>query len=228
MQGLFYLNYLFCWFILNTDRATRNLLISAAAMTITALEIKQRTFSKSIRGYDPAEVNAFLSMLANEWEHQVTKIKSLERDVREVNDKLSHYQRIEATLHETLQTARENAEQKMENARRDAKNKVQKAELDAEQIIKEARQQKQHIRQSILTLLERRDEIIRGMSSYLDVAQKSLDNFQQDAQGIYQLPGDDASAEPLPVSRAKQTDSGQAGRSAPGTEDIDDLIEELD
>ncbi|MCC5932995.1 MAG: DivIVA domain-containing protein [Candidatus Cyclonatronum sp.] len=196
-------------------------------MTITALDIKQRNFSKSLRGYDPAEVNAFLNMLANEWEHQVTKIKSLERDVREVNDKLSHYQRIEATLHETLQTARENAEQKMENARRDAKNKLQKAEIEAEQVIKEARMQKQHIRQSILKLLERREEIIRGMSSYLDVAQKSLDSFHKDGQGVYQLPRDEAETEPLPVDRKKDTAAGIA-KSAPGTEDIDDLIEELD
>ncbi|AXI99615.1 cell division initiation protein [Cyclonatronum proteinivorum] len=197
-------------------------------MTITALEIKQRTFTKSLRGYDPAEVNAFLSMLANEWEHQVTKIKSLERDVREVNDKLSHYQRIEATLHETLQTARENAEQKLENARRDAKNKLQKAEIDAEQIIKEARQQKQHIRQSIITLLERREEIIRGMGSYLDIAQKSLDSFQKDGQSIYQLPGSDGASEPLPVSGKKAPSAAESGKTAPGTEDIDDLIEELD
>lgn len=197
-------------------------------MTITALDIKQRNFSKSLRGYDPAEVNAFLNMLANEWEHQVTKIKSLERDVREVNDKLSHYQRIEATLHETLQTARENAEQKMENARRDAKNKIQKAELEAEQVIKEARQQKQHIRQSIIRLLERREEIIRGMSSYLDVAQKSLESFQNDGQAIYQLPGADAAAEALPVEQKKKNSATAPQSSAPGTEDIDDLIEELD
>ncbi|MCH8567186.1 MAG: DivIVA domain-containing protein [Balneolales bacterium] len=203
-------------------------------MNITALEIKQRTFAKSIRGYDVAEVNAFLSMLANEWEHQVVKMKDLERDLKQINDKLQHYQRIEATLHETLQTARDNAEQRLENARRDAKNKIEKAELEAENVLQEARQQRQQIKQSIHKLLERRDEIIRGMSSYLDLAQKSLETFQRDNADIYALPQEDEPpSNPLSSyksGRSRSATSAAAAEAglAPGTEDIDDLLDEID
>ncbi len=201
-------------------------------MSITALEIKQRTFAKAIRGYDVAEVNAFLSMLANEWEHQVSKMKDLERDLKQVNDKLSHYQRIEATLHETLQTARENAEQRLENARRDAKNKLEKAEIEAENIIQESRQERQKIRQSIMKLLERREEIIRGMNSYLDIAQKSLESFQKDNSEMYALPKDEEQEQKQePLRRRKASGSDQIvpeSTGAPGAEDLDDLIDEID
>ncbi len=201
-------------------------------MSITALEIKQRTFAKSIRGYDVAEVNAFLSMLANEWEHQVSKMKDLERDLRQVNDKLSHYQRIEATLHETLQTARENAEQRLENARRDAKNKLEKAEIEAENIIQESRQERQKIRQSIMKLLERREEIIRGMNSYLDLASKSLESFRKDEAEIYALPQDEREEnKPGKIRRKKVAGTDQVlteSSGAPGAEDLDDLIDEID
>ncbi len=202
-------------------------------MGITALEIKQRTFTKSLRGYDVAEVNAFLSMLASEWEHQVIKMKDLERDLKEINDKLGHYQRIEATLHETLQTARENAEQRLENARRDSKNKLQKAELEAENVLAEARQQRQHVRQSILKLLERRDEIIRGISSYLDFARKSIEGFEQDNENIYSLPkGEEDTSGSLGTTRKQKSPKPAAvtpeAFSAPGSEDIDELLDEID
>ena len=194
-------------------------------MSISALEIKQRTFSKTLRGYDPAEVDAFLSMIANEWEHQVVKLKDSERDLREMKDKLAHYQRIEATLHETLQTARDNATQRLENARRDAANKVEKAEMEAEGILKEARQQRLQIKQSISTLLERREEIIRGISSYLEMAEKSLSSFEQDENGVFKLPNDpsDDNVENLPKSPKKKM-----APSAPGADDLDDILDTID
>ncbi len=202
-------------------------------MSLTALEIKQRTFDRSLRGYDVAEVNAFLSMVSNEWEHMVVKMKDLERDIKQLNDKLTHYQRIEATLHETLQTARDNSEQRLENARRDAKNKVEKAELEAENILQEARAQRQQVRQSIIKLLERRDEIIRGIGSYLDLAQKSLDSFTQDNSEIYNLPQGDENGEKKPraakTRTAKNVEQKETeAAKAPGTEDLDDLLDDID
>jgi len=200
-------------------------------MSITALEIKQRTFAKALRGYDVAEVNAFLSMLANEWEHQVIKTKDLERDLKEINNKLGHYQRIEATLHETLQTARDNAEQRLENARRDSKNKLQKAEIEADNIIQESQRQRQHIRQSINKLLERREEIIRGIGSYLSFAQKSLEGFQQDNSDIYSLPKGEETPETLSKIRRNTSQPAAVGSEAfkaPGSDDIDDLLDEID
>ena len=194
-------------------------------MSISALEIKQRTFSKTLRGYDPAEVDAFLSMIANEWEHNVAKLKDAERDLREMKDKLAHYQRIEATLHETLQTARDNATQRLENARRDAANKIEKAELEAEGILKEARQHRQAIKQSISNLLERREEIIRGISSYLEMAEKSLSGFEQDENGIFKLPTDTNEEES--VEEVKPTRK-QPVTSVPGAEDIDDILDSID
>lgn len=196
-------------------------------MSITALEIKQKKFARTIRGYDVAEVNAFLSMLATEWENQVVKAKELERELRQLTDKLQHYERIEATLHETLQTARENAEQRLENARRDAQNKIDKAEMEGEHIVQQARQQRQEVRQSTLKLLERREEIIGGIKSYLDMAQRSVQAFEHDSEGLYNLPKEQEAAKNTAASSAgsasKTRKSGEQG-----DDDLDNLINEID
>lgn len=196
-------------------------------MSITALEIKQKTFARTIRGYDVAEVNAFLSMLSTEWEHQVVKAKELERELKQLTDKLEHYERIEATLHETLQTARENAEQRLENARRDAQNKIDKAEMEGEHILQQARQQRQEIRQSTLKLLERREEIIGGIKSYLDMAQRSVQAFENDTEGLYNLPKEQEPSASA-AKNAGPAPSPKSGSAPQGGNELDDLINEID
>lgn len=196
-------------------------------MSLTALEIKQRTFAKSLRGYDISEVNAFLSMIAHDWEFQVGKIKDLERELKNLNDKIAHYQRIEGTLHETLQTARDNASERLENARKDAANKIQKAEVEAEQIVQEARQEKQEIRKSTLELIERRREMINTIESYLESARKSIENFKADESGTF-APLKEETDKKKNKKKDKPAAKDEETSDAPGMEKLDDLVDDID
>lgn len=209
-------------------------------MKLTALEIKQQEFEKSFRGYDKDEVEAFLNLMSNEWEHLVSKNKDLEKRIDELEGKLEHYERVEEALHETLQTAKESAEQKLTGARKDARNKVEKAEIEAESIIREATQQRQQVRQSIIRLLDRRKEIIGGIRSYLEMAQESLEQFSKDEAKLFDLPDDeeDEFAESLNeraerrISALSKDEGNEVDAESqplpPGTEDMDDLIDEMD
>ncbi len=206
-------------------------------MKLTALEIKQQNFEKSLRGYDKAEVQAFLNLMSNEWEHLVAKNRELEQQIESLEEKLKHYERVEEALHETLQTAKESAEQKLAGARKDARNKIEKAEMEADTIVREANQQRQQIRQSILRLLDRRKEIIGGIRSYLELAQESLDQFSKDEAALFEVPkNEEMKFDSKFKSKIKnRTSSGASEHSdedaqtlPPGTEDVDDLIDELD
>ena len=206
-------------------------------MKLTALEIKQQNFEKSLRGYDTAEVKAFLNLMSNEWEHLVSKNRELEKKIENLEEKLKHYERVESALHETLQTAKESAEQKLAGARKDAKNKIEKAEMEADNIIREASQQRQQIRQSILRLLDRRKEIIGGIRSYLELAQESLDQFSKDEAELFEIP---KSEEALTQEFTRKVGSQRSSANdmsdqqedpqtiPPGAEDVDDLIDEID
>ena len=180
-------------------------------MKLTPIEIKQQQFEKSLRGYDVADVQAFLTLVSNEYEHLLTKNNELEDQIEKLGDRVRHYERVEEALHETLQTTKESVAQKMDNARLDAKNTTDKAQMDAEGIIQEANQQRAHIRQSILRLLDRRDEIISGISSYLDNAKSSIDKFSKDEMSIFTLPLDE---------EVKETIIAEA--------DIEEIVEETD
>lgn len=206
-------------------------------MKLTALEIKQQTFEKSIRGYDPAEVQAFLNLVSNEWEHLTAKIRELETQIDKLNDKLEHYEKVEQALHETLQTAKDSADQKMTGARKESKNIIEKAEMEADAIIQEANQHRQQVRQSILRLLDRRKEIIGGIRSYLELAQESLEQFAKDEATQFQLPKEEELDKKIenrlknPSSEAENTENKSKKEDTPlppGAEDMDDILDEIE
>jgi|GEM_PF-221736 len=157
-------------------------------MKLTALEIKQQTFDKAIRGYDMGEVQAFLNLVSNEWEHLVARNRDLEQKLDKMQDKLSHYERVESTLHETLQTAKESAEHKLEGAKSESRNIIERAEMEADSILRDAARERREIRQSILSLLDQREQVISGIRSYLDIARNSLDNFIEDEARLFTRP----------------------------------------
>jgi cell division initiation protein len=214
--------------------------MSSKPMKLTALEIKQQQFEKSLRGYDVAEVQAYLNLISNEWEHLTGRVRDLETQIDKMNDKLKHYERVEEALHETLQTAKDSAEQKLTGARKEAKNIVEKAEIEADSIVREANQQRQQIRQSILRLLDRREEIISGIRSYLEIAQDSLQQFSKDEASLFSLPKEPKTdlTDDLSLNDDENNSSGSRKKSSPdgqdkelkstGPQSLDDILDELD
>lgn len=209
-------------------------------MKLTALEIKQQTFDKSIRGYDPAEVQAFLNLIASEWEHLISKNNELNEQINKMDEKLKHYERVEEALHETLQAAKDSADQKLTGAKRESHNIIEKAEMEANSIIREASQQRQQIRQSILRLIDRRKEIIGGIRSYLEIAHESIQQFSKDEANLFSLPkeeimnneksGDESKDlsfsqdEPSPQKKDEKNEPALP----PGSEDMDDILDEIE
>jgi len=223
-------------------------------MKLTPLDIKQQTFEKSLRGFDPAEVQAFLTLVSNEWEHLITKNRELESEIDSLKERVKHYERVEEALHETLQTAKESAEQKISTAKVEAQSTLDKAEMEADAIVREAHQKRQEIRQSILRLLDKRDEIISGLGSYLENTQKSLNNFSEDESGIFKIPQneefeessknvnirldedqeqEDATGDELMNTEEpdhEEEENKDTGSHAypPGSERLDDILDEID
>lgn len=219
-------------------------------MKLTPLEIKQQQFEKSLRGYDVADVQAFLTLVSNEYEHLLTKNKELENEIDKLTDRVKHYERVEEALHETLQTTKESISQKMENARLEASNVTDKAQMEAEAIIKEANQQRSQIRQSILRLLDRREEIIAGITSYLDNAKNSVEKFANDEMAIFELPknedGEGLKQEDIEEDSSKNSrfafdedndaeeeTTNEASEEEdngfpPGTDRLNDILDEID
>ena len=175
-------------------------------MKLTPLEIKQHQFDKSLRGYDVGEVQSFLALVASEMEQLQQKNSELQEQVQGLNKRITHYEKVEEAIHETLQTTKESVAQKMEQARNEAKTAMDRAHMEADRMIQEAQQQRSNIRQEMIRLLERRDEMIQSFKQFLDNNMGMVEKFAANEFHIFNPIGDsDASPSVSTKSSLDQT-----------------------
>ena len=102
---------------------------------LTSLDIVNQAFKKTMRGYDPSEVDEFLDRVAECIQVYVQKIKDYERVIEEQSEKLRDYENIKGSLHEALLMAQRTATEKVNNASLLADEKVAQADRASEERI---------------------------------------------------------------------------------------------
>jgi cell division initiation protein len=142
-------------------------------MKITPLEVKRQQFKKTMRGFDPVEVETFLEMLSNEMEESVRLNKEQREKIVELETQLADYKNIEKTLQQTLMQAQETSGKSIENSKREAELIVKEAEVKASQIVEKARLDFAKAKEEISTLKARKESVLSKLkillSSELDL-----------------------------------------------------------
>lgn len=110
-------------------------------MALTPLEIHNKEFRKTFRGYSEEEVDEFLDEIVRDMELHIRENTQLREDLSQARQRLDQYQTIESTLQSTLVVAQQSAEDLKANARKEAELIVQEARDEAERIIAAARGQ---------------------------------------------------------------------------------------
>lgn len=107
-------------------------------MPLTPLDIHNKEFARSFRGYDEDEVNEFLDQVIKDYEMVIREKKDLKEKVEQLNEKLGHFTNIETTLNKSILIAQETAEEVRGNATKESKLIIKEAEKNADRIINEA------------------------------------------------------------------------------------------
>ena len=107
-------------------------------LPLSPLDIHNKEFSRSFRGYDEDEVNEFLDQVIKDYEMTIREKKELKKQVEELTEKLNHFTNIEETLNKSIVIAQETAEEVKGNANKEAKLIIKEAEKNADRIINEA------------------------------------------------------------------------------------------
>ena len=110
---------------------------------ITAMEIRNQQFGKSLRGYDQDEVKNFLMQLAQDYENLYSENATLKENIRRLEGELTKYHKIEETMNNSLIFAQQTAEDMKTSARReadlilqDSKKKIAEVLIIYQEIIK--------------------------------------------------------------------------------------------
>jgi cell division initiation protein len=107
-------------------------------MPLTPLDIHNKEFTRSFRGYDEDEVNEFLDQVIKDYEIVIREKKELKEKLEQMNEKLNHFTNIEETLNKSILIAQETAEELKGNASKESKLIIKEAEKNADRIINEA------------------------------------------------------------------------------------------
>ncbi|MCS7082320.1 MAG: DivIVA domain-containing protein [Bacteroidetes bacterium] len=152
-------------------------------MRLTAGDIRKQRFARRVRGYDPGEVEAFLGALATYWEQREEELENLRRQVRELQERLEHYQKVEEALQQTLATSREMAREALSNAERRAQVLLEQAELKARQLLLRVHEERTRLQTQLARLIAQRQEILARIRSLLESELRLLERFEAEASG---------------------------------------------
>ena len=132
-------------------------------------------FNRTLRGYDPVEVNAFVDQVINQVEKMVSEskakdakineLKSLEAENAKLKEKLAQYERMESTLNKAILMAQKTSEQMKMTAIKESETILEDAKRNASRIINEAllRAEKTEMEAN---MLKRNINIFRQLISY--------------------------------------------------------------
>jgi cell division initiation protein len=109
-------------------------------MKFTPLDIRQKRFETSFRGYSARDVQGFLELLAAEFEDVVKENIGLKDELKRTQVELERHLERERALQQTLVTAQRVSEDLRDAAKKEAEIVVAEAELQAEKIVHAAHQ----------------------------------------------------------------------------------------
>jgi cell division initiation protein len=149
-------------------------------MALTPLEIQKMRFSQRMRGFDPTEVENFLSLMAEELTGRLAEIDKLEKENRYFRQRLEEGQQREHQLQQTLLRAQKVSDEILANARREAELTVKEATMDADKIVQQALDQTARIEGRIAELRASRRELQLRLKNTLELFGQTLEAEMDD------------------------------------------------
>lgn len=116
---------------------------------LTPMDIHNKEFKRSFRGYNEAEVDDFLDKVMEDYELLYKENSDLKDRINIMNEKLQSYANMETTLNNTLIVAQNTAEELKKNAAKEAELIIQNAQQNAEKILQKANQEVVRIRMEL-------------------------------------------------------------------------------
>ena len=126
---------------------------------LTPLDIENKRFSKSIKGYNLDEVDDFLDQLTIDYEKLYKENNELKNQLEDSKKDLEHYKNVEQTLQNTLIMAQSTADDIKANAQTRADQIIRDAQSEARRATDEITKEEFEIR-------KRTEELKRQLGVY--------------------------------------------------------------
>jgi cell division initiation protein len=153
-------------------------------MKITPLEIRQKTFERTLRGYDKDEVNAFLLTLSQEWERTVDEAREWRIKLESTEKEVAKLREVESSLFRTLKTAETTGANVIDQANKSAELLLRESQLKSEALMNEAKSKaKNTLEEAEMTsrqMMEEMEERLKTLAEQYKALEQHRDNLLAD------------------------------------------------
>ncbi len=159
-------------------------------MRITPLDIRKQPFRRILRGFDPDAVNSFLEMVASEYESIIGENNGFATRIKQLEQRLEGYEKIERMLNETLLTAQKATDEARVNAQKEAELIIKDAMIRAQRFEDEARSRVHSLESDLVTLRNQRDSFFARFKAMLTTQLNLLGVVSGELRGLQGEEGD--------------------------------------
>lgn len=134
---------------------------------LTPLDIENKRFGKTLKGYDVDEVDDFLDQVTLEYEKLYKENSEYKSRFDDLNKELEHYKTVEHTLQSTLLMAQSTAEDIKIMAQKQADQIIDEAKIEAKRMVEEVNKDEIEIRRKTEELKKQLDVYKAKMEALL-------------------------------------------------------------
>lgn len=148
---------------------------------LTPLEVrnKKSDFRKGLRGYETAEVDHFLELVAERMEELVRENIKLTDRLNALNQQVTTFQAREQAMNDALVSAQQLREDIQSQARRESDYALKEARSEGERIVESARREVEEQKRIIQSLQARRDRFLRAYHNFLNSQMTELEEEEE-------------------------------------------------
>ena len=134
------------------------------------IDIQNKEFEKKLKGYDCNEVDDFLDAVITDYELLWKENSALKDKITMLTEAVERYKLMEVTMRQSLDVAKQSAEETRKNAKIEAEGIIAKARLDASNLAKQI--DEEHLRRhqemlSVKTQIENYKSRVKTMTDGL-------------------------------------------------------------
>lgn len=144
---------------------------------LTPVDVRAQEFRKSLRGYDPGDVDEFRNRIADELERLLKERSEMEARLQQLREELKAFRDREKALNDALILAQQLRTETEQSARREADLVAKEARVQADATVAEARVEERAVRREI-------EAAQRQFSSYLASFRTLLERYLSEVDAL--------------------------------------------
>lgn len=189
---------------------------------ITPMDIHNKTFSKGLRGYSEEEVNDFLRQIVTDYEQIYREHREMEEQMDQMKTKLANYEKISETMTNTLQLAKDTAENVKKNAKWNAEILIANAHAEGNRQVREAEESRRRLVENMIRTEGNMKTYVGKIRRDLQLALAAIDALDRmEAPKVAGFPpvGEKKEETPAPEAEAVETaETAEAPETAESAE----------